>query len=235
MNFVKSELSGWKKWEVTWLLLACAIIAGLSIYWGDTIMGVISATTGVACVVCTGKGKLSAYVFGLINSILYAVIAYKARLYGETMLNAIYYVPMQFVGFYVWSKHMNAETKEVEKKHMSLSGRCMMVLCIIFCTYIYGILLRYLGDAMPFVDAFTTVSSVIAMIISVKMFAEQWWIWVAVDVFSVYMWWCDFSSGSDNLATLLMWIVYLGNAIIMLVKWEKESHKNVPSSGVKNV
>lgn len=235
MNFIKSELSGWKKWEVTWLLLACAIIAGLSIYWGDTMMGVISATTGVACVVCTGKGKLSAYVFGLINSILYAVIAYKARLYGETMLNAIYYVPMQFVGFYVWSKHMNADTKEVEKKHMSLSGRCKMVLCIIFCTYIYGILLRYLGDAMPFVDAFTTVSSVIAMIISVKMFAEQWWIWVAVDVFSVYMWWCDFSSGSDNLATLLMWIVYLGNAIIMLVKWEKESRKNVPSSGVKNV
>lgn len=235
MNFIKSELSGWKKWEVTWLLLACAIIAGLSIYWGDTMMGVISATTGVACVVCTGKGKLSAYVFGLINSILYAVIAYKARLYGETMLNAIYYVPMQFVGFYVWSKHMNADTKEVEKKHMSLYGRCMMVSCIIFCTYIYGILLRYLGDAMPFVDAFTTVSSVIAMIISVKMFAEQWWIWVAVDVFSVYMWWCDFSSGSDNLATLLMWIVYLGNAIIMLVKWEKESRKNVPSSGVKNV
>ena len=235
MNFIKSELSGWKKWEVTWLLLACAIIAGLSIYWGDTMMGVISATTGVACVVCTGKGKLSAYVFGLINSILYAVIVYKARLYGETRLNAIYYVPRQFVGFYVWSKHMNADTKEVEKKHMSLSGRCKMVLCIIFCTYIYGILLRYLGDAMPFVDAFTTVSSVIAMIISVKMFAEQWWIWVAVDVFSVYMWWCDFSSGSDNLATLLMWIVYLGNAIIMLVKWEKESRKNVPSSGVKNV
>lgn len=223
-NFIKNELSGWKKWEVSWLVIACAIITGLSVYWQDTLIGIISSTTGVACVVCTGKGKLSAYLFGLVNSVLYAIISLNAHLYGETMLNAIYYVPMQFVGFYVWNKHMNSETKEVEKRHMDMKGRLLLLIVMIAATYVYGLFLRSIGDAMPFVDSFTTVSSVIAMIISVKMFAEQWWIWVAVDVFSVYMWWCNFKTGGDNMATLLMWTVYLGNAIIMLVKWEKESH-----------
>lgn len=223
-NFIKNELSGWKKWEVSWLVIACAIITGLSVYWQDTLIGIISSTTGVACVVCTGKGKLSAYLFGLVNSVLYVIISFNAHLYGETMLNAIYYVPMQFVGFYVWNKHMNSETKEVEKRHMDMKGRLLLLIVMIAATYVYGLFLRSIGDAMPFVDSFTTVSSVIAMIISVKMFAEQWWIWVAVDVFSVYMWWCNFKTGGDNMATLLMWTVYLGNAIIMLVKWEKESH-----------
>lgn len=222
-DFIKNELAGWKKVEAFWLVLACSVITGLSVYWGDTLMGIISSTTGVACVVCTGKGKLSAYIFGLINSILYAIIAYKATLYGETMLNALYYVPMQFVGFYVWSKNIDSETHEVSKRHMKNSGRFILLLSILAATYMYGLVLNYLGDAMPFVDSFTTVSSVVAMIVSVKMFAEQWWIWVAVDIFSVYMWWCDFRSGSDNMATLLMWIVYLGNAIIMLIKWEKEA------------
>ncbi len=226
-KIIKSELSGWKKWEVSWLVAATLIIASLSVYWGDNLMGIISAMTGVICVVCTGKGKLSAYIFGLVNSILYALIAYKARLYGETMLNMLYYVPMQFIGFYVWSRHINTDTKEVEKRHMRLSGRCLLTISIMISTVLYGFVLRYLGDAMPFVDSFTTVSSVIAMIISVKMFAEQWWIWVAVDIFSVYMWWCNFTSGSDNMATLLMWIIYLGNALIMLVKWEKEAHRKI--------
>lgn len=224
-SFIKSELSGWRVWEVSWLLIACTVIAGLSIYWGDTIMGIVSATTGVACVVCTGKGKLSAYIFGLVNCVLYAIIAYKATLYGETMLNAIYYVPMQFIGFYTWSKNMNYDTNEVDKKHMSAKGRILLVISMIICTIAYGFILKAIGDAMPFVDSFTTVSSVIAMIISVKMYAEQWWIWIAVDVFSVYMWAVSFMNGNDSIATLLMWVVYLGNAIIMCIKWEKEVHK----------
>jgi nicotinamide mononucleotide transporter len=224
-KFLKEELKGWKKAEVSWLLLACVIIAGLSIYWHDSVMGIISATTGVACVVCTGKGKLSAYIFGLVNCVLYAIISYNAHLYGETMLNALYYVPMQFVGFAIWSKHMNDETHEVEKKHMSNKERLIWLLIMIAATVGYGFILKSLGDAMPFVDSFTTVSSVVAMIVSVKMFSEQWWIWILVDVFSVYMWWCDFQAGSDNMATLLMWVVYLGNAIIMCIKWEKEASK----------
>lgn len=225
-EFIKNELSGWKKLEVLWLFAACVIITGLSIYWKDTVMGIISATTGVACVVLTGKGKLSAYIFGLVNCVLYAIIAYNAKLYGETMLNAIYYIPMQFVGFYVWNKNMNKESHEVKKIHMKNKTRLLWALAMALGTVIYGLILKAMGDAMPFVDSFTTVSSVIAMIVSVKMFAEQWWIWILVDIFSVYMWWCNFAAGSDNLATLLMWVVYLGNAIIMCVKWEKEALRN---------
>lgn len=225
-KFLKNELTGWKLWEISWLIIACAIITGLSIYWGDNLMGIVSATTGVACVICTGKGKLSAYIFGLINCVLYAIISYKATLYGETMLNAIYYVPMQFYGFYVWSKNMNSETQEVTKRHMSNKIRVISLLSMIIGTVAYGFVLKTLGDAMPFVDAFTTVSSVVAMVVSVRMFAEQWWIWVAVDIFSVYMWYTAYINGNDSMATLLMWIVYLGNAVIMLIKWEKEVLSN---------
>ena len=222
-QIIVKELSGWKKSEIAWLLTACTIITGLSLYWGDSLLGIVSSVSGVACVVCTGKGKLSAYVFGLVNSILYAIISYHATLYGETMLNALYYVPMQFVGFYVWSKHMDQETGEVVKKRMKPMGFAILCVTIALATILYGLFLKYLGDAMPFVDAFTTVSSVVAMIISVRMYSEQWWIWIAVDIFSVYMWWCDFQRGNDNMATLLMWAVYLGNAVIMLIKWEKEA------------
>ena len=93
-NFVKNELSGWKKWEVLWLLSACVIITGLSIFWHDSLMGIISATTGVACVICTGKGKLSAYVFGLINVVLYAIISYRARYYRARTGYVRYYYRM---------------------------------------------------------------------------------------------------------------------------------------------
>lgn len=225
-ELLKNELRGWKAFEVFWLAFASLAITLLSIYFGDSLMGIISAVTGVICVICTGKGKLSCYFFGLINCVLYAIISYKATYYGETMLNALYYVPMQFVGFYVWVKNMNNETLEVNKRHMSWKLRIVSLLGMALATVIYGYILKYLGDAMPFVDSFTTMSSVVAMIVSVGMFAEQWVIWVAVDVFTVYMWLINYLNGSENIATLLMWLVYLVNAVIMLIKWEKEVYKN---------
>ena len=225
-ELLKNELRGWKAFEVFWLAFASLAITLLSIYFGDSLMGIISAVTGVICVICTGKGKLSCYLFGLINCVLYAIISYKATYYGETMLNALYYVPMQFVGFYVWVKNMNNETLEVNKRHMSWKLRIVSLLGMALATVIYGYILKYLGDAMPFVDSFTTMSSVVAMIVSVGMFAEQWVIWVAVDVFTVYMWLINYLNGSENIATLLMWLVYLVNAVIMLIKWEKEVYKN---------
>ena len=222
-RFIREELSGWKLWEVVWLFSACAVIAALSVYWHDTVMGIISATTGVACVVCTGKGKLSAYIFGAVNVILYAIISFHARYYGEVMLNTLYYFPMQFYGFYVWNRHMNKETHEVEKKRMTKAGRGKLVFATAAGTAAYGFVLKALGGALPFVDALSTVASVVAMVISVKMYMEQWIIWIVVDVVTVIMWAAAFANGNESMATLLMWVVYLGNAIIMYFKWAKEA------------
>lgn len=221
-RFVQNELEGWHKWEVLWLFVACATICGLSIYWGDTLMGIVSATTGVACVVCTGKGKLSAYLFGAINTLLYAIIAYHAKYYGEVMLNALYYFPMQFYGFYVWKKHMNQETHEVEKRRMTAKDRGVLVLSTAAATAAYGFALQCMGGSLPYVDAFSTVISVAAMIVSIQMYMEQWMMWIVVDIVTVFMWAVAFANGNDSIATLLMWIVYLGNAFIMYFKWKAE-------------
>lgn len=222
-DFIKYELTGWKKWEICWMLIATITIAGLSVYWGDNWFGIISALTGVWCVILTGKGKRSCYITGLINTAMYAWIAFGSKYYGEVMLNALYYVPMQFVGWYAWSKHMNAETTEVDKARMNNKSLCLWTVISVLGIFVYGTVLKLLGGNLPYFDSFTTTLSVLAMIFSVKRYMEQWVLWVLVDVVTVYLWWVDFSAGNDNVATLLMWTIYLLNAVFQLVKWYKEA------------
>lgn len=45
-----------------WLTVATLTILGLSLYWKDTFIGIVSATTGVICVILTADGKRSSYV-----------------------------------------------------------------------------------------------------------------------------------------------------------------------------
>ncbi|MBR5272005.1 MAG: nicotinamide mononucleotide transporter [Clostridia bacterium] len=223
MERLKNEFRGWRTWEVVWLAANCLVILALSLYWGDSVMGIISAVAGVAYVVCSGKGKLMAYFFGVINVVLYAIISYEAKFYGEVMLNALYYLPMQFYGFYVWSKNMDSETHEVKKRRMTAKGRAVLALAIAVSTVAYGFLLKFMGGTLPFVDSLSTVISVFTMVISVKMYMEQWMLWFVVNVVSTVMWAISFSRGGDSIATLVMWALYIANSVVMHVKWAKES------------
>lgn len=222
---IKRELINWKKWEVIWLLVATAVILSVSVYWKDSIVATFAALTGIWCVILTGKGKLSSFWFGSINTVLYAIIAWEAKYWGEVMLNLIYYVPMNFVGLYMWSKNMNKETEEVVKKRLSLKKSIMSYGLVIVGTLGYGLFLKVLNGTLPFVDSMSTVFSVFAQFLCVKRYMEQWVLWVIVDVFTVIMWIYAFVNGTGDMATVLMWSIYLINAIFMLIKWKKDTEE----------
>ncbi len=223
-QFIQQESHGWKAWEILWLSIACLTIISLSLYWRDSIIGIISATSGVICVVCTGKGKVSAYLFGIINTILYSYISLNAQFYGEVMLNALYYLPMQFYGFYQWNKHLNLETNEVVKRQMTFISFIKLLCLVGFLTFVYGLILTKIHGNLAYIDAFSTIASVFAMYLSVKRYAEQWILWILVNIVTIFMWsYAYFMQDSESIATLLMWNVYLINAIIMYIKWKKDS------------
>lgn len=227
MGFIKQELFGWKKWEVFWLSMATLTIVFLSLYWKENLVGIISATTGVMCVVLTGKGKRLAFVFGIINTILYAYISYRANFFGETMLNVFYYLPMQFYGMYIWNKNISDDTNEVIKKQMTKKNFAILAIVILALTLIYGYVLTLINGNLAYIDSFSTIISVVAMIISIKRYAEQWILWIVVNVFTIFMWgYAFFIQGAENIATLLMWCIYLINAIIMYIKWKNEANLN---------
>ena len=66
-QFFKTELNNWKIPEIIWLCSSVFIIISLSIYWNDSIIGIIAAVSGVVYVILTGKGRPSGYIFGVVN------------------------------------------------------------------------------------------------------------------------------------------------------------------------
>ena len=225
-RFFKSELTGWKPFDVIWLAVATAVILGLSVYWKDTWVSLLAAVTGVWCVILTGKGKRSSFIFGLVNVVFYALVAFQAKYYGEVMLNALYYLPMNFVGWFAWKKHMNDDTGEVIKEKLTLKKSVIVYALTAVAILVYGLILKMLGGALPYIDSMSTVISVVAQILSIKRLMEQWGLWIVVDVVTVVMWAVHFAQGGETIATLAMWSVYLVNAFIMFFRWYKESKKN---------
>lgn len=219
---IKSYFIDWDLYEKIWLLLFTVIISTLSIYWKDSPIGIIASLAGIWNVVLVAKGKIANYYFGLIAVTTYAYVAFTQKYYGEVMLNMLYFFPMQFVGFYLWKKRKSTkENEDVKIIFMSNKQRLIWTFITIISIISYGFILKKLGGNLPFIDASSTVMSVIAMVLMVYAFVEQWVLWIIVDIVSIIMWFIAMINGGKDIAVLLMWIAFLINAIYGLYNWIK--------------
>lgn len=212
----------WHWAELLWLMVATGAVLSVSLLLGDNLMGMASALTGIICVILTAKGKPAAYYFGIINCILYGVIAYHETLYGETVLNIGYYLPLQFIGFKIWLRHMNTAQAVVKPIQLNTVQRVYLLVSVVVATAGLGWILKCCGDEIPYIDAYTTIASILAMTLSARRNAEQWYLWISINLFSIYMWTERFMTNGENCATLMMWVIYLFNSIYGLYKWTRK-------------
>lgn len=176
----------------------------------------VAAISGILCVVLCAKGKKSQYIWGLANVICYVVIALINKYYGEVMLNALYYLPSQFIGYYLWNKHTNKTTRNVEAKKLNLIQTFGFLILCGLTIYGYKLILDLLGGNQTFLDSMSTVISVIANTMMLLRYREQWVLWIVIDIITVIMWIL-----AKDAIMVTMWSVYLINAFYGYIKWSK--------------
>ena len=196
------------------------------------IIGSVAGIAGVLCVVLVAKGSIWNYVFGLVNVSMYAYISYKAALYGDAALNALYYLPMQFIGWWQWRKRGAAVSEsetggsgvQVKARRFSWKQRVILFVGCAVAVVAGAYLLEYLGDPQPLKDSTTTVLSIVAQALMALAFMEQWVLWIITNVVSVTMWCVCVARGEAHAAVMvIMWVFYLLNSINGLRVWLKLS------------
>mgnify|MGYP002512313245 FL=1 len=196
------------------------------------IVGSVAGVAGVLCVVLVAKGSIWNYLFGIINVSMYAYISYKASLYGDAALNALYYVPMQFIGWWQWRKRGAAASEaeaggagvQVKARRFSWRQRVILALGCAIGVIAVGYVLKHFGDPQPFKDSATTVLSIVAQALMALAFMEQWALWIITNVISVVMWSICVVRGEAHAAVMvIMWVFYLLNSINGFRVWLKLS------------
>lgn len=218
-----------------WFLIAGVVVSNVvySLLTGTMdVLGSMAAITGVLCVVLVAKGSIWNYLFGLVNVSLYAYISYKASLYGDAALNALYYLPMQFIGWWQWRRRGAAMSVaeagdsgvQVKARRFTWKQRAILFLGCAVAVVAVGFLLKHVGDPQPFKDSTTTVLSIVAQMLMALAFMEQWALWIITNIVSVVMWCVCVSRGEAHAGVMvIMWVFYLLNSINGMRVWMKLS------------
>ena len=189
-------------------------------------IGSIAGIAGGICVVLVAKGSIWNYLFGVVNVSLYAYISYKAAIYGDAGLNALYYLPMQFIGWWQWRKRgaEASENKTVKARRMTWTQRAVLLAVCAALVVAGGFLLKTLNDPQPFKDSATTVLSIIAQALMALAFMEQWALWIITNIISVVMWSICVVRGDAHAGLMvIMWVFYLLNSLNGMRVWLKLS------------
>ncbi|HSP22609.1 MAG TPA: nicotinamide riboside transporter PnuC [Planococcus sp. (in: firmicutes)] len=226
-------LKDWSLFEKFWLLIFTAINIYLFFAWDDTLLGLISSLTGMLCVLLVAKGKISNYYFGIIQTSTYAYISFTYGLYGEAMLNGLFYFPIQFIGLYLWRRNTiknknSVQGEDITVKTMNMRSWLYTVIAIVIGTILYAILLQAIGGRSVGLDSATNVLSVTAQILMLKRFAEQWLVWILVNILSIILWVVTLDATAGNDYTLVvMWTAFLVNSIYGYYNWRRMAQKQV--------
>ena len=221
-----------------WFLIVGVIASNIiySVLSGTLdVVGSIAGIAGVLCVVLVAKGSIWNYLFGIVNVSMYAYISYKAALYGDAALNAFYYVPMQFIGWWQWRKRGAAMSEsaadgagvQVKARRFSWRQRAVLAVGCAAVVIAGGFILRYFGDPQPFKDSTTTVLSIVAQALMALAFMEQWALWIITNVVSVVMWSICVARGEAHAAVMvIMGVFYLLNSLNGFRVWLKLSRSS---------
>ena len=160
---------------------------------------------------------------GVITPLMYIYIFYASKIYAMMGIN-VYYLFASIYGWYCWRSDADCKstpTGESGFKIVRLPLHLIWKLCSIFAglfAVIAWILVRYTDNPIPYGDALTTALSMVAMWMLAFKFAEQWLVWLVVNVISagLFFW-------LSLYPTSILFLIYAVVSVFGYLKWRKLS------------
>ena len=179
-------------------------------------LSLISGLLGIISVILCSQGNIWTFAFGFGQILTYSGLCYMERFYAGLGMNAFYFLS-QIYGIYAWRKLRAGGTPIISPRSLSMNSFAILCACMAVVSVAAGWLLsRYTDDTQPYMDALTTVVSVVAQVMLVMAIRQQWWLWLFVDVLFVVMW--IIAGNWSMVAQYGFWCI---NCIYGLMRWHE--------------
>lgn len=151
---------------------------------------------GVLCTVLSANGHILTFLFGLIDVSIYGAMCLAGARYGNAALHLLYFLPMQFIGFFQWKKRGAKADKEVKARRLSgkqwllYSGLFLAGLVIAYYVLLAMDKTEVAGVVkwLVLMDAFSMMCNLIGQFLLSTAYMDQWFFWIGVNVSTIIMW-----------------------------------------------
>lgn len=187
-------------------------------------VGFVTGILSVALLLPTKRPRLqyTNWIFALLNGAAYVWIHYTHQLYGNSLLN-FYFVVAAVIGLWTWRGQWtgDADVKEIPTTyaHIQTTVTTLALAAIAFVPT--WIIFAHFNDSSAKADATMVALSAAAIYLQIKKYVQSWFIWIAVDIIAIPLYYSQ-----DLRATAVLYVLFMIMCVIGAVTWHKEAKEH---------
>jgi nicotinamide mononucleotide transporter len=180
----------------------------------------VAVVLAVAYLILAAQENLWCWACAFISSALYTWVFWSVNLYMEAALN-VFYVVMAVVGWWQW--RAGSSDTGFGIRTLSLQQHGLLVAAMLMMAGLNGWLMGHFTDAAwPFVDSFTTWSSIITTFLVVRKVLENWLYWLLIDSISIFLY-----MDRGLYLTVLLFVIYLVIVVFGYLNWRRDWRQQI--------
>lgn len=182
---------------------------------GSSCLEFVAVLFGIVSVFLSVRERIWSWPTALVNVALYFALFFRTGLYSDMGLQAVYF-GLSVYGWYEWLYGGAGRTALTVSRTPRRLWGILIAIGVVFWAVLGKLTSGLPGVALPYVDAATATTSLVAQYMMTRKLLENWTLWILVDVVYVGMF-----VFKGLYLTAGNYAIYLGLAVLGHVAWKR--------------
>ena len=211
------------KFEFCLWVISCVAVVLSSVSGGDfNVCAFWGSLIGVTALIFVARGEVLGQVLTVVFSLLYAVVSWELKYYGEMITYLGMSAPIALMSVVSWLRHPYAEGDgEVEVAKMSKLNIIIMIFLATAITTAFYFILKYFGTARL---AMSTVSVTTSFVASYMLFFRSPYYALAYalnDIVLIILWVAASFVSLSYIPMVICFAMFFANDIYAFYNWQR--------------
>lgn len=209
-----------REW-ILWIFSIAVVGVSSAFAGGEGILSTVASLIGVTALIFVARGDAYGQIITIVFSILYGIISYKFKYYGEMITYVFMSAPAAFVTLIAWLKHPYKDSHEVKVDSMTKNKWLMTIGLSLVITVVFYFLLKALGTSNLVVSTISILTSSFACILLILRSPYYAIAYSSNDIVLIILWILATIENVKYLPMIFCFVMFLANDLYGFYNWRK--------------
>ena len=209
-----------KEWAL-WMVSLCILVLSNLLSGNIDLLTLVAVCVGATSLIFAAKGNVWAQILMILFSILYGIISWRFRYWGEMITYLGMTMPMAIWSTITWLKHPSENGKEVAIQKLNVKHVTGLSIFGVIVTVVFYMILRALDTPNIGFSTISITTSFLAAVLTMLRSSYYAMAYAANDIILIILWMLAVMENPAYIPVVVNFVIFFFNDMYGFVSWKK--------------